>query len=100
MSEKSAPEPDPAPPTPPSEPEGLDVLAVLGASVLRARRERCDTLSTVAAKAGVSPAYISQMESGAANPTVRTLGHVAEALGTTPARLLDPGASAAGHDRP
>ncbi|MFD6416144.1 helix-turn-helix domain-containing protein [Streptomyces sp. NPDC060194] len=61
---------------------------VLAASVARVRRAGGMTLSAVAARAGVSPAYVSQMESGAANPTVRTLAAIAEAMGTTPAELL------------
>ncbi|MET8861193.1 XRE family transcriptional regulator, partial [Streptomyces sp. NPDC004579] len=54
----------------------------------RVRRAAGLTLSAVATRAGVSPAYVSQMESGAANPTVRTLGQIADALGATPAELL------------
>ncbi|MFJ5521200.1 helix-turn-helix domain-containing protein [Streptomyces griseoluteus] len=61
---------------------------LLAASVARVRRAAGLTLSAVAARAGVSPAYVSQMESGAANPTVRTLCQIADALGATPAELL------------
>lgn len=71
--------------TPPDAPDTGDVLA---ASVARVRRAAGLTLSAVAARAGVSPAYVSQMESGAANPTVRTLCQIADALGATPAELL------------
>ncbi|MGQ5640451.1 MULTISPECIES: helix-turn-helix domain-containing protein [unclassified Streptomyces] len=61
---------------------------MLAASVTRVRRAAGLTLSAVAARAGVSPAYVSQMESGAANPTIRTLCQIADALGSTPAELL------------
>ncbi|MFD3337195.1 helix-turn-helix domain-containing protein [Streptomyces sp. NPDC058700] len=101
MSEENPPEEDPgAPSRPAEERDTVDPLAVLAASVVRTRRELGSTLSAVAARAGVSSAYVSQMESGAANPTVRTLGHVAAALGTTPARLLDPGGSRAAQEQP
>ncbi|MFS4091217.1 helix-turn-helix domain-containing protein [Streptomyces sp. AF1A] len=65
-----------------------DTGDLLAASVARVRRAAGLTLSAVAARAGVSPAYVSQMESGAANPTVRTLCQIADALGSTPAELL------------
>lgn len=69
-------------------PHSADTGDVLAASVARVRRAAGLTLSAVAARAGVSPAYVSQMESGAANPTVRTLCQIADALGATPAELL------------
>ncbi|GAB1646369.1 helix-turn-helix domain-containing protein [Krasilnikovia sp. MM14-A1259] len=78
------PEPDP--------PAGPDDEAVrtLAARVARARRAAGLTLAAVADRAGVSAAYVSQIESAAANPTVRSLARVAEALGTTPGELLGP----------
>ncbi|MFF3883735.1 helix-turn-helix domain-containing protein [Streptomyces sp. NPDC001914] len=69
-------------------PDRADTGDVLAASVARVRRAAGLTLSAVATRAGVSPAYVSQMESGAANPTVRTLAQIADALGATPAELL------------
>ncbi|MFE2530802.1 helix-turn-helix domain-containing protein [Streptomyces sp. NPDC059371] len=69
-------------------PDSADTGDVLAASVARVRRAAGLTLSAVATRAGVSPAYVSQMESGAANPTVRTLAQIADALGATPAELL------------
>ncbi|MFD7876929.1 helix-turn-helix domain-containing protein [Streptomyces sp. NPDC059766] len=69
-------------------PDGTDPGDVLAASVARVRRAAGLTLSAVASRAGVSTAYVSQMESGAANPTFRTLCQIADALGTTPAELL------------
>ncbi|WP_206300189.1 helix-turn-helix domain-containing protein [Streptomyces mangrovisoli] len=78
----------PAPPKGSTPPDRADTGDVLAASVARVRRAAGLTLSAVATRAGVSPAYVSQMESGAANPTVRTLGQIADALGATPAELL------------
>lgn len=80
-------------------PGSADTVDVLAASVARVRRAAGLTLSAVAARAGVSPAYVSQMESGAANPTVRTLCQIADALGVTAAELLGgarPGTAAPG----
>ncbi|MFD5817753.1 helix-turn-helix domain-containing protein [Streptomyces sp. NPDC127038] len=83
-----APSPAPADPGPDAPAERADTGDVLAASVARVRRAAGLTLSAVATRAGVSPAYVSQMESGAANPTVRTLAQIADALGATPAELL------------
>jgi DNA-binding XRE family transcriptional regulator/mannose-6-phosphate isomerase-like protein (cupin superfamily) len=69
-------------------PDSTDIGEVLAASVAQVRRAAGLTRSAVAARAGVSPAYVSQMESGTANPTVRTLCQIADALGATPAELL------------
>ncbi|MEY2244013.1 helix-turn-helix domain-containing protein [Streptomyces sp. BF23-18] len=80
--------PDSADTGPGAPPDRADTGDVLAASVARVRRAAGLTLSAVATRAGVSPAYVSQMESGAANPTVRTLCQIADALGSTPAELL------------
>jgi quercetin dioxygenase-like cupin family protein len=42
----------------------------------------------MAARNGISPAYLSQIESGLANPTLRTLVQIATALDTEVAQLL------------
>ena len=53
-----------------------------------ARRRAGLTLAAVAAREGVSPAHLSQIESGAANATVRTLAQVARALDADVATLF------------
>ncbi len=53
--------------------------ARLGASVREARRGRY-TLQQLAAKSGVSPGLISQLERGIGNPSFRTLQRLATAL--------------------
>jgi transcriptional regulator with XRE-family HTH domain len=63
----------------------LEVLADqavedLGRRVAEARHSAGLTLAAVAARSGLSPAYISQMESGIANPTARALAQVAAGL--------------------
>jgi transcriptional regulator with XRE-family HTH domain len=45
-------------------------------------------LAAVAHRSGLSPAYISQIESAQANPTITTLVRVAAALDLTPEDLL------------
>ncbi len=63
-------------------------VVALARSVARLRRASELTLSTVAAEAGLSPGYVSQIESGLANPTMRTLAQIAKGLGRTVAELF------------
>ena len=63
-------------------------MAVIGQRVADARRRAGLTLAQAAARNGVSPAYISQIESGSANPTVRALAQVATGLDTDVAGLF------------
>lgn len=66
----------------------IDWRAALGRNVAAARTAAGMTLSVVAERSGLSPAYISQIESGAANPTVTTLVKVAAALAMTVEELM------------
>ncbi|MFF4648565.1 helix-turn-helix domain-containing protein [Streptomyces sp. NPDC001380] len=92
------PGPDPVEPGPAGPAAELPVPAAdraaaeAGRAVARIRRGAGLTLSAVAAASGLSTAYISQIESGTANPTVRTLAQVAEALGASLGDLFAPGA--------
>ena len=70
------------------DPVPADPVEDLARSVARLRRASELTLATVAAEAGLSPAYVSQIESGAANPTMRTLAQIAKGLGRTVAELF------------
>ncbi|WP_026926185.1 helix-turn-helix domain-containing protein [Granulicoccus phenolivorans] len=73
------------PPRSPREPEPL-WRHLLG-NHLRARRaERGDTLGEVAARAGISPQYLSEIERGRKEPSSEMIAAVSEALDTT---LLD-----------
>ncbi|GAB2476926.1 helix-turn-helix domain-containing protein [Jatrophihabitans fulvus] len=65
------------------------LLAALGTRLAEARRRRGVTLAVVAGRSGLSPAYVSQIESGAANPTLRALSQVAAAVGVRLSSLLD-----------
>ncbi|WP_329114662.1 helix-turn-helix domain-containing protein [Streptomyces sp. NBC_01465] len=64
-----------------------DVLRV-GAAVRRRRRGLGLTLTTVAARSGLSVPFLSQIENERARPSTRSLQRVAEALETTADRLL------------
>jgi len=65
----------------------------LGRHVANARRVAGHTLASVAEQSGLSTAYVSRIESGGANPTLRTLSQLATALGCEVADLF--GANAA-----
>lgn len=65
-----------------------EVVDSLGRRVAQARRAAGLTLAAVAQRADMSAAYISQIESGTANPTVRSLGRMAAAMGVTLAELF------------
>ncbi|MEV0092946.1 XRE family transcriptional regulator [Streptomyces sp. NPDC050738] len=68
-------------------PDEKDVLRV-GAAVRRRRRGLGLTLTTVAARSGLSVPFLSQIENERARPSTRSLHRVAEALETTADRLL------------
>jgi transcriptional regulator with XRE-family HTH domain len=56
---------------------------VLGEQLRRLRHERGQTLIDTAAKAGVSPQYLSEMERGVKEPSSEMIAAVAGALDTT-----------------
>ena len=68
-----------------------DANRVVARRVASARRTTGLTLSAVATRSGLSPAYLSQIESGSANPTVGTLARVAAGLGSDVGGLLGDG---------
>ena len=76
---ESAPEPSPAPIEPPWR-------HMLGDRLRSLRHDRGETLGETAARAGVSPQYLSEMERGAKEPSSEMIAAVAGALGVT---LLD-----------
>jgi transcriptional regulator with XRE-family HTH domain len=64
-------------------------LQALIATNLRARRQELGlTTTAAAARAGISCAYWSQLESGVRIPSIRLLATLADALATTPDALL------------
>lgn len=54
------------------------------------RQLRGLTQEDLADALGVAQSYISELESGKKGPLVETLAQFAEALGTTPAKLVTP----------
>ena len=55
----------------------------------RIRRQRRWSQEELAFQSGLHRTYISGIERGTRNPTVRVLAQLAEALGVTPAALLE-----------
>lgn len=60
----------------------------LGARLRAARRERGLVIGEVAARSGLSRAYISQVENGKASPSLPAVQRLAAALGVSLARLF------------
>lgn len=63
--------------------------ADLGSRVALLRDVRGMSLRALAAAAGVSSSFLSQLENGRTNASVASLRKIAAALGVTPAQLLD-----------
>lgn len=71
------------------------LLAGLGKRTRELRTEAGWTLKELAARSGLSPRFLVQLEGGRANISVRNLAGLARALGTTPATMLSgPGGEA------
>jgi transcriptional regulator with XRE-family HTH domain len=68
--------------------EAAPVLAQVAARIGAARHRAGLTLAAVASRNAISPAYLSQIEAGLANPTLRALIQIAAALDTDVAHLL------------
>jgi transcriptional regulator with XRE-family HTH domain len=68
----------------------MDMRKLVGRNV-RAVRNECEiTQEQLAERSGFSQQYISDLERGRRNPTIVTLYELAQALETTPIRLLEP----------
>lgn len=61
----------------------------IGSRIKRARGEQGLTLKALEALAGVSAAHLSEIERGAASPTIGSLYRIARALSKTPAFFLE-----------
>src|SRR5438034_157386 len=66
------------------------LLAGMGRRVRALRARHGYTLDELAARAGLSPRFLIEVESGKANISVRKLAGLAGALGLSPAALLAP----------
>jgi transcriptional regulator with XRE-family HTH domain len=71
---------EPQPQAPSQEPLWREVL---GQRLRALRRERRETLAETAARAGISPQYLSEVERGRKEPSSEMIAALAGALGTT-----------------
>jgi transcriptional regulator with XRE-family HTH domain len=67
----------------------MDVVQLLGRNVRRYRKLRGMTQEQLALEAGMERSYVSDLERGQRNPSVRALGRLAYALSIEPRALLD-----------
>jgi transcriptional regulator with XRE-family HTH domain len=74
------PEPSPQPPSQQPEPLWREAL---GQRLRALRAHRQETLSQTAARAGISPQYLSEIERGRKEPSSEMIAALAGALGTT-----------------
>ena len=67
----------------------MDVVQLLGVNVRRYRKLRGMTQEQLALEVEMERSYISDLERGTRNPSVRALGRLAQALDVEPKALLD-----------
>ena len=77
-------------PTPPARPRELDELwrRALGRQLRALRIARAERLEDTAARAGISPQYLSEVERGRKDPSSEMIGAVIGALESTLAEVL------------
>lgn len=68
----------------------MDVIAVIAASIRRERERAGMSQTELARRAGLAKSTLSQLESGAGNPSVETLWALGTALDVPFSRLVDP----------
>ena len=66
----------------------MDLVHLLGRNVRAARLARGLSQEQLAFEAEMKRSYLSDLERGTRNPSVRALGRLAKALGVEPADLL------------
>jgi len=66
------------------------LLPLLGATIRQARHDQHLSQPTLAARTGMNPTYLSQIEQGQRNLSVLSLLRIADALGVAVAHLLAP----------
>ena len=67
----------------------MDILQRLGRNVRRLRSAQGLSQEEFADEAGIHRTYVSDIERGARNPTIKIVDRLANALGVAPGRLLD-----------
>lgn len=68
----------------------MDVVQLLGANVRRYRKLAGMSQEELSLESGMKRSYVSDLERGTRNPSVRALGRLADALGVPAAVLLSP----------
>lgn len=66
----------------------MDLVQLLGQNVRRLRTEQGLSQEELAFRAGMKRSYLSDLERGTRNPSVRALGRLAEALKVEAGELL------------
>lgn len=66
----------------------MDLVVLLGRNVRRLRRLRGLSQEQLALEADMKRSYVSDLERGTRNPSVRAVGRLAIALGVNPIELL------------
>lgn len=66
----------------------MDLVQLLGENVRRLRKERGLSQEELAFRAGMKRSYLSDLERGTRNPTVRALDRLAAALTVEPHMLV------------
>lgn len=66
----------------------MDVVQLLGKNVRKLRKLKGMTQEQLALEADMERSYVSDLERGTRNPSVRALGRLAEALSIKPDELL------------
>lgn len=67
----------------------MELVQLLGENVRRLRKLKGVSQEELALDAGMKRSYLSDLERGTRNPTVRALGRLAIALGVEPSDLLE-----------
>lgn len=68
----------------------MDAVVLLGLNVRKYRKLRGMTQEQLGHETEMERSYVSDLERGTRNPSVRALGRLAEALGVEPHLLLMP----------
>lgn len=66
----------------------MDLVVIFGRNVRRVREARGMTQEDLEGMTGLRRSYISDLERGVRNPTIRALARIAEALQIAPGDLL------------
>ena len=66
----------------------MDLVQLLGENVRTLRKEKGLSQEELAFQAGMKRSYLSDLERGTRNPSVRALGRLAEALQVHPTELI------------